>query len=166
MGTDLINYYVSSPSDSRNCSRLKEKQGYSAVENDWVFSKALERCLVFWHSCPVIKIGSFSTCMRNTECLLSLTAWEETQTPRCPWLWTWLIWWDCYQLWPGSHRQIWEFLSHQIDQSYSTFVITIGLSHFFSHPMPVCRLLSKQSNIFLFELSSWCQQCGMPFQNI
>ena len=108
---------MSSPSDpGRNLFHWRKSKKYSVLQDDFVCSKALQCGLSSCHSWVFIKIGPFSSCIRNTTCLYVLPAWLETQTLPCPWLCTWFSYWDCCQSWPGSQRLIRGF-SYQNAQS-------------------------------------------------
>ena len=71
----------------------------------------------------VIKIGSFSFCIRNSEYFHALPAWLEIQTLPCPWLWIWLNCWNRCQQQLRSHQEIRKFFSYQNDQNEASFVI-------------------------------------------
>ena len=83
----------------------------------FVCSKALQNGFSSCPSGPVVKIDTFSACMRKAKCLHALATWWETQTLPYLWLWTWLTCWVCCQSWSWSHPEIREFFSYQNDQS-------------------------------------------------
>ena len=59
--------FVTFPSDpGRNFCHLRKNKVYSVGGNAWVCSKALQPGLFSCASWPVMKIGLFSYCMRNT----------------------------------------------------------------------------------------------------
>ena len=59
---------MSSASDpSRNFSHLRKTKACSVGGDAWVCSKALQHSLSFCPTWPMIKIGPFSSCMKNTD---------------------------------------------------------------------------------------------------
>ena len=117
----------------------------------WSEHLAFINISTFCPSWPVIKIGSFSSCMRNAKCLHALLAWSENQILSRTWLCIWLTCWNCYQSWPRSHQQI-LFFSDQ--KSCHIFVINMDSFNSFQILCTVLRLPSKHDEIVL-ELPVW-----------
>ena len=115
----------------------EKTQAWSVGRDAWVCSKVMQHGLSSCHLWPVIKIGPFSSCMKNTKCLHTLPAWKETQTLLCPWLWTWLTCWNhCKPMaWISLTnlgiliKMIWVMLP-----SCYTFVIITGFTQLFLNP--------------------------------
>ena len=123
-------YPMSSLSDPGiNFSQMRKTKTCSLGRDAWICWKALQYCLSFCPSCPVIRIvGLFSSCMKNTKYLLFYLLGKKLRCSHVPgYGFDWLAGIIVNHSLDLGYKFGSSFLIRRMLPSCHTFIITIGL---------------------------------------